>query len=116
VSETTGVGYEQQRSEQQAVPDEPAALHSDIEETRERLGETVDEIGRRLDMRIRLKGAMRDAGQRAGEARQQANDVGRQISTYAQSHPTTVARGAAVLIVATGFLILVRRRNRGSDE
>jgi ElaB/YqjD/DUF883 family membrane-anchored ribosome-binding protein len=116
VSETTGLGYEQQRSEQQAVPDEPAAIHSDIEETRERMGETVDEISRRLDMRVRLRSAMRDAGQRAGEVQQQANDVGRQISTYARSHPTTVARGAAVLVVATGFLILVRRRNRGSDE
>ncbi len=85
------------------VPDDPAALHSDIEETRERLEETVDEIARRVDVKTRMKDAARDAGQRA-------NDVGQQLSAYGRSHPSTVARGGTVLLIAIGFMLLLRRR------
>jgi Protein of unknown function (DUF3618) len=89
--------------EQQPVPDDPAALQRDIEETRERLEETVDEIGRRLDVKARMRSAAQDASQRA-------NEMGQQLSAYGKSHPSTVARGVTVFIVATGLLLLVRRR------
>ena len=98
MTDTTGLG-----PEQQSVPDDPAALHRDIEETRERLEETVDEIGRRLDVKARMKDVAHDASRRA-------NDMGQQIGAYGKSHPTTVARGVTVLVIVTGLLLLVRRR------
>ena len=88
---------------QHTVPDDPAALHSDIEQTRERLEETVDEIGRRLDVKSRMKDAARDAGQRA-------NGMGQQLGAYGRSHPSTVARAGTVLLVAVGLMLLLRRR------
>jgi Protein of unknown function (DUF3618) len=96
--------------QQQTVPDDPAALHSDIEQTRERLEETVDEIGRRLDVKSRMRDAARDAGQRVGDVRERANGMGQQISAYGRSHPTTVARAGMVLAVVIGLMLLFRRR------
>jgi Protein of unknown function (DUF3618) len=106
VTDATRLGYEQQ-----PVPDEEAALHSDIEETREQLGETVDEIGRRLDLKSRMTEVAHDAGQRLGDAGQRANEVGRKLNAYGRGHPTTVARGATVLIIV-GIVILAWRRRR----
>lgn len=98
MSDTTRLG-----PEQQPVPDDPAALHRDIEETRERLEETVDEIGRRLDVKARMRSAAQDASQRA-------NEVGQQLTEYSKRNPSVVARGVTVLVVASGLLLIVRRR------
>jgi ElaB/YqjD/DUF883 family membrane-anchored ribosome-binding protein len=100
--------------DQPPIPDDQAALHADIEETRERLGETADEIVRRLDVRERMKDVARGTGQRAGEVRQRANEVGQQAGAYCRSHPRAVAGGGAAIGIAVGLTIAVCRRRRVS--
>jgi hypothetical protein len=48
--------------DRQRVPEDPAALRADIDDARKRLGETVDEIGHRLDVRSQLNGAVHRIG------------------------------------------------------
>jgi hypothetical protein len=80
-------------TDQRRVPDDRDALYADIEDARTRLGDTVDEIGQRLDVRTRLRGVTQRA---AGSQRSIA-----------------IAGLAAVAVV--GIIVLARRR-KGHDE
>lgn len=108
MTETTRSEYDRQ-----PIPDEPAALQSDIEETRARMGETVDEIGRRLDVRARMRELTQDATARIDKARETATDAGRRASVYGRSNPMTIAVVAAV--VAAAITLFIGRRRSRSD-
>lgn len=100
--------------DRQPIPDDQAVLQSDIEETRARMGETVDEIGRRLDVKARVRELKQDATQRVDKARQTATDAGRRAGVYGRSNPMTVAVVAAVVAATITLLLGRRRRSRSS--
>jgi gas vesicle protein len=94
--------------------EDPAAIREQIEETRERMGETVDALGYKADVPSRAKasisGKVQDVKARITGAGSQVSDVtpgaedvkqvGRRAVGVAQENPLGLAIGA----VATGFL------------
>jgi hypothetical protein len=83
--------------DQQRVPNDRDALNADIEDARTRLGDTVDEIGHRLDVRTRLKGATQ------------------RLSTAGRERSVMIGGAGLVAVAVVGIMVLARRR-RGRDE
>jgi Protein of unknown function (DUF3618) len=85
------------------VPDDPAAIHADIEDAREKLSGTVDEIRYRLDVKSRAKDVAHDAGSRMRRAGHRATEIGRRRSVR-------WAGGGVAIAAAAGASVLVWRR------
>ena len=80
-------------------------IQLEIERTRERLGETVDELAARADVRARARA-------RAAEVRARATELSgrlRQSQAAQRRWPAAVAVGALVV----GSAVLLWRRRRG---
>jgi ElaB/YqjD/DUF883 family membrane-anchored ribosome-binding protein len=103
------------------VGEDPDRIRAEIEQTREQMGETVDALGYKTDVKARAKDSLQDkkesamgvvqsakdrvvgAGQSVGEATPDAGDVKQQAkraASVAQENPLGLAVGA----VAVGFL------------
>jgi ElaB/YqjD/DUF883 family membrane-anchored ribosome-binding protein len=103
------------------VGEEPDRIRREIEETRERMGDTVDALGYKTDVKARAKDSLQDkkesvmgvaqsakerlvgAGQSVGDATPDAEQVkhqARRAKGVAQENPLGLAVGA----VAVGFL------------
>ncbi|MBV8941253.1 MAG: DUF3618 domain-containing protein [Solirubrobacterales bacterium] len=99
--------------------EDPAAIREQIEETRERMGETVDALGYKADLPSRAKESISDKAQglkaKAAGAGSQISDgapgtedvkrVGRQAVGVAQENPLGLAVGAAAVGFLAGMLI-----------
>lgn len=114
--------------------EEPDRIRREIEETRERMGETVDALGYKTDVKARAKDSLQDkkesvmgvaqsakerlvgAGQSVGDATPDAEQVkhqARRAKSVAQENPLGLAVGA----VAVGFLAgLLIPSTRVEDE
>ncbi len=93
---------------------DPSTIRKDIEQTRERMGDTVDALAYKSDVGARAKDAVHDrvdsvkerlgvAGERLSDATPDAGDVraqARQAKGLAQDNPLGLAVGA----VAVGFI------------
>ena len=79
-----------------AGPTDQAAIEAEIVATRERLGQTVDELHARLDV-----------SSRARESVYRARDTA--VETYRES-PPVVGGALAVLTLATALMVRRRRR------
>jgi len=112
-----------------ATPDDQQELEKDIEQTRERLGETVEALAAKGDVKTqaqqklgqltaRLKGKATEAKgkateatrqlrlqDKANQAKQQATQVGQQI----RKRPIPAAATAGVIGVLLLFFTLIRR-------
>jgi hypothetical protein len=75
---------------------DPAVIQAEIEATRARLGQTVDEIGARLDVRAHAR-------EKAYVARDTV------VETYRESPPVVVG-GALVLVGLVAGLVVWRRK------
>jgi ElaB/YqjD/DUF883 family membrane-anchored ribosome-binding protein len=94
--------------------EDPDAIRNEIEDTRERMGETIDALGYKADVKSRAKdnvtGKVESVKERLGMAGQQASDAtpdaeqvkqqARRAAGVAQESPLGLAVGA----VAVGFL------------
>ena len=99
-----------------------AELQADIEQTREQLGETVDALTAKLDVKTRAKDRLATTRvqlrHRAVATRAQATDLarkGRAAATTDEGKPTPAAIGgsaAALVVVVVVAVVLVRRRGR----
>ena len=78
-------------------PTDPDAIKAEIEETREQLGRTVDELSHRLDVPARAK---------EGAAR--AKDTA--VETYRESPPAVIGAALALAGLVAGMMILRRKR------
>jgi hypothetical protein len=78
---------------------DPATIQADIEATRARLGQTVDELHARLDVPSRAR-------ERAYRVRDTA------VETYRESPPAVV--GGVLALVALGAGLMVWRKNRAT--
>jgi ElaB/YqjD/DUF883 family membrane-anchored ribosome-binding protein len=103
---------------------EPEEIRSEIEQTREQLGETVEALAEKADVKGQAKAKVEETRQRftrkAGDAREkiagaspdQARDAASSAATTAQERPLPFAvAGAFVAGVVLG-LVVARRRNR----
>jgi len=92
-----------------ATPDDQQELEKEIEQTRERLGETVEALAAKVDVKaraqeqlghltVRLKG-------KATEATDKATQAGRQI----RKRPVPAAATVGVIGVLVLFFTLIRR-------
>jgi gas vesicle protein len=94
--------------------EDPDAIRDEIVDTRRRMGETIDALGHKADVKARAKervsgtvGSVKDklgmAGQRAGDAAPDPEEVKHQVrraAGLAQENPLGLAVGA----IALGFL------------
>jgi gas vesicle protein len=94
--------------------EDPDAIRNEIEDTRERMGDTIDALGYKADVKSRAKdnvtGKVESVKERLGMAGQRANDAtpdaeqvkqqARRAAGVAQENPLGLAVGA----VAVGFL------------
>jgi gas vesicle protein len=99
--------------------EDPAAIRQEIEQTRERMGETVDALGYKADVPARAKESINDrvqgvkakiggAGSQVSEAAPGADDVrhaGKRAVGVAQENPLGLAIGAAAVGFVAGLLI-----------
>ena len=81
-------------------------LEAEIERTRERLGETVEALAAKADVKAR---AQRKADQLTGQLKSKANQMKKQITQ--RPIPVAVAAGAVGVLAAT-LVVVSRRRQR----
>ncbi|HEU4946766.1 MAG TPA: DUF3618 domain-containing protein [Kribbella sp.] len=113
---------------------ESEALQADLDQTRQRLADTVEELSRRLNVPRRLKEsaagaaqrAVRAAGQAGHQARRAAGDVGyravtatagaregaRQVPELSRRHPRAMAAVAGAVALGVGAALWVAGRGR----
>jgi gas vesicle protein len=98
---------------------DPAAIREEIEQTRERMGDTVDALGYKADVPSRAKDSISDkvqgvrakitgAGSQVSDATPDSDDVkqaGRRAVGIAQENPLGLAIGAAAVGFIAGLLI-----------
>jgi ElaB/YqjD/DUF883 family membrane-anchored ribosome-binding protein len=106
-------------------PDDQQELEKEIEQTREQLGETVEALAAKVDVKARaqeqlgqltarLKGKATEATRqlrlqdKANQAKQQAGQAGQQI----RKRPVPAAATAGVIGVLVLFFTLIRRWTR----
>jgi hypothetical protein len=75
--------------------EDPQTIRRDIEETRERMGETVDALGYKTDVKTRTKEAVSDRARRAGG--------------IAKENPLGLAIGATAVGFIAGLIIPTTR-------
>jgi hypothetical protein len=92
-------------------PDSPEAIRADIDETRSELGDTVEALAQKTDVKgraeDRLTGIKQDARAKADQLKQKATSVtpesarqsGEQLVTKARANPMALAGAAAVALV-----------------
>ena len=83
--------------------EDPDMIRSDIENTRDRMGETVDALGYKTDVKARAGdkvGALKDKVTGVAPSAGDVKDGARQAAGVAQENPLGLALGA----VAVGFL------------
>jgi ElaB/YqjD/DUF883 family membrane-anchored ribosome-binding protein len=76
---------------------DPAAIQAEIEATRARLGQTLDEIGARLDVRAHAR-------EKAFVARDTV------VETYRESPPVVVGGALALVGLVIGLVVWRRKR------
>jgi hypothetical protein len=113
---TTGAGV--------APPaDGPDAVRADIEQTRAALGDSVQELAGRADVKARTKGKVAEVKDQAAQVKDRAKDTAeaaavraeetaQQAAARVRQRPAPYAGVVAGLATAAGAIVLVRRRRR----
>jgi hypothetical protein len=87
------------------VTDDARQLEAEIERTREQLGETVEALAAKVDVKAR---AQQKADQLTGQLKSSANQVKRQLTQ--RPIPVAVTAGAVGVLVLTLVIMSQRRR------
>ena len=91
-----------------ASPDDPRQLAAEIERTRERLGETVEALAAKVDVKAR---AQEKANQLTARVKAKARRAGKTAKQMRQRPvPLAVSAGAAGVAVLAMLLVMRRRR------
>jgi ElaB/YqjD/DUF883 family membrane-anchored ribosome-binding protein len=80
-----------------AGPADPARIQAEIEATRARLADTVDQLSARLDVPARAK-----------ESAFRARDTA--VETYRESPPAVIGAAVALVGLVVGLMVLRRKR------
>ena len=78
-------------------PTDPEAIKAEIDQTREQLARTVDELSHRLDVPARAK-----------ESAARARDTA--VETYRESPPIVIGAGLALVAAVVGVIIWRKKR------
>lgn len=93
-------------------PDGQQELEKEIEQTRERLGETVEALAAKADVKAQVQEKLGQLTARlkgkANQAKQQATQAGQQI----RKRPVPAAATVGVLGALVLFVVLIRRWTR----
>jgi Protein of unknown function (DUF3618) len=84
----------------------PEEIQQEIEQTRERLGQTVEELAAKADVKARTQAKIADVKARARTTAAEASDRVRQSQTVRRDWPLALV-AAGILVIGAG---LVRRR------
>jgi hypothetical protein len=87
---------------------DPEAIRREIEQTRDEMGDTMDALGYKADVKSRAKDKVRGVMGRADGATPSSGEVkqkGRQVAGTAQQNPLGLAVGAAAVGFIAGMLI-----------
>jgi hypothetical protein len=79
----------------------PADIQAEIDATRERLGETVDQLAARLDVPARTRARVTEDALRVRDTA---------VETYRESPPAVLGAAAAVVSAVAGIVIWRRKR------
>ena len=79
----------------------PADIQADIDATRERLGETVDQLAARLDVPARTRARLTESARRTRDTA---------VEVYRESPPTVLGAAAALVTAVVGLVIWRSRR------
>jgi hypothetical protein len=120
-----------ERARNAPEPSDPDHIRASIAAARAELGDTVDQLAAKLDLKAQASAQITDLTDRATQSAKQAwqsappqaqhavaaaadtlGPTARQLSTRARPHRTKFAAGAAVLLLA----IIVRRRRPGGQS
>jgi hypothetical protein len=97
-------------------PTEPEALRREIEQTRAELGETVEALAAKADVKARAQEAVDDVKERVhGAVDTVAYQVGKQREKVAKLSPPARAAIVAVAAGLVALLIIRRVRSRRSE-
>ncbi len=87
---------------------DPEAIRQDIENTRSQMGDTIEAIGYKADVKSRTKDKVNRVMGRAGDATPSTGDVkqgAQQAVSVAQENPLGLAIGAAAIGFVAGMLV-----------
>jgi len=87
---------------------DPEAIRQDIEQTRSQMGDTIEAIGYKADVKSRAKDKVNRVMGRANEATPSTGDVkqgAQQAVSVAQENPLGLAIGAAAVGFVAGMLV-----------
>ncbi|MCZ2837263.1 DUF3618 domain-containing protein [Modestobacter sp. VKM Ac-2985] len=93
---------------------DPDAIRADIEQTREQLGRTVDELSHRLDVPARAQERVDQAKSSALESANRTKDTA--VETYRENPPAVIGGGVAALTALVGLLAWRRKRRQTAAE
>ena len=79
----------------------PADIQAEIDATRERLGETVDQLAARLDVSARTRARVTESALRARDTA---------VETYRESPPAVLGAAAALVSAVVGVVVWRRKR------
>ena len=79
----------------------PADIQAEIDATRERLGETVDQLAARLDVPARTRARVTESALRARDTA---------VETYRESPPAVLGAAAALVSAVVGVVVWRRKR------
>lgn len=94
-----------QDASKKALPDDPEALRRHIAETRRDLGETVEELAQKADVKAQVRERVDERKESLRESGDRAQEV---VSAQASQRGPQIAAGA----IAALILLLVLRRRR----
>ena len=78
----------------------PADIQAEIDATRERLGETVDQLAARLDVPARTRARVTEAALRTRDT---------VVETYRESPPAVLGAAAALVSAVVGIVVWRKR-------
>ena len=84
-------------------PDDAQQLREEIERTREHLGETVEQLAAKVDVKARAQA-------RAAELTDEVRQATAQGASAARKHSGPLSVAAAVILAVLGFIVWRRRR------
>ncbi|MBU8855815.1 MULTISPECIES: DUF3618 domain-containing protein [unclassified Micromonospora] len=90
----------------ESTPTDPQQLRAEIAQTRAALGDTVEALAARTDVKARAKAGVEDA---AAQAREKVTTAAGRIEGAAGAVPLAVVGAAAVLAVLVALLVRRRR-------
>jgi len=114
--DSTETGLSADQGEDRTTPadpvetDDPQELRERIETTREELGETVEALSHKADLKAQLKDQVEERKEQAREAKAQVQEKISGAGEQAKQRKQPIAAGVGALLALVAVLLFLRRR------